>query len=174
MIEWTITSSALILLVLLLRAAVKDRVSPRLPYGLWGLVLVRLVVPVSLCESPVSVMTPVAAQEVYRAAENIPWDIQIQEDGSAIMYSRGVYGWGTQTFPAESVESGKPVIFDARDGRGFSIAEQMRQVQLRDAVLYCWGAGIITVGVFLLAVNLKSCIGRPSPASSDCCAPAST
>ena len=158
MIEWTITSSALILLVLLLRAAVKDRVSPRLRYGLWGLVLVRLVVPVSLCESPVSVMTPVAAQEVYRAAENIPWDIQIQEDGSAIMYSRGVYGWGTQTFPAESVESGKPVIFDARDGRGFSIAEQMRQVQLRDAVLYCWGAGIITVGVFLLAVNLKFCL----------------
>ena len=48
MIEWIVTSSVLILLVLLLRLLVRDRVSPRLRYALWGLVLLRLVIPVSL------------------------------------------------------------------------------------------------------------------------------
>ena len=72
MIEWIVTSSALILLVLLLRVLIKDRVSPRLRYALWGLALLRLVIPVSLWESPVSVMTPVAAQGAYQAVEKIP------------------------------------------------------------------------------------------------------
>ena len=41
MIEWFVTSSALILLVLILRRLVRDRVNPRLRYGLWGLEIGR-------------------------------------------------------------------------------------------------------------------------------------
>ena len=36
MIDWMVTSSALILLVAALRAVVKGRVSPRLRYAAWG------------------------------------------------------------------------------------------------------------------------------------------
>ena len=46
--EILLTSSVLILAVLLLRLAFRDRISRRVQYALWGLVLLRLLVPVSL------------------------------------------------------------------------------------------------------------------------------
>lgn len=48
--EILLTSSVLILAVLLLRRAFRDRISRRAQYVLWALVLVRLLVPVSLPE----------------------------------------------------------------------------------------------------------------------------
>ena len=42
MIEWAITSSVLILVVLTLRRLLMGKISLRLQYGLWALVLVRL------------------------------------------------------------------------------------------------------------------------------------
>ena len=67
MIEWIVTSSALILLVLLLRVIVKNRISPRLRYALWGLVLARLLIPGTLWESKASVLTPVMEREILQA-----------------------------------------------------------------------------------------------------------
>ena len=82
MIEWIITSSALILLVLLLRAVIKDRVSPRLRYALWALVLVRLLAPVSLWESPASVLNAARANSGYQLASTLPNDMQVYENGN--------------------------------------------------------------------------------------------
>ena len=72
MIEWIVTSSVLILLVLLLRLLVRDRVSPRLRYALWGLVLLRLVIPVSLWESPASVLRAAQVNEGYQPTAGSP------------------------------------------------------------------------------------------------------
>ena len=46
--EWIVTSSVLILIVLLLRTVLKGKISLRLQYALWGLVLIRLLLPVSI------------------------------------------------------------------------------------------------------------------------------
>ena len=48
MVEWILSSSALILLVLAVRALAKSRLSCRARYALWLLVLARLLVPVQL------------------------------------------------------------------------------------------------------------------------------
>ena len=56
MTEWAVTSSVLIIVVLILCQCLKGRVSLRLQYGLWALVLVRLLLPVSLGHTPVSVV----------------------------------------------------------------------------------------------------------------------
>ena len=56
MIEWAVTSSVLILVVLALRRLLMGRISLRLQYGLWVLVLLRLLVPVSLGTTAVSVL----------------------------------------------------------------------------------------------------------------------
>lgn len=56
MIETIITSSVLILIISVLRYLLRGRISSRLQYGLWLLVVMRLVLPYSLFESPVSVM----------------------------------------------------------------------------------------------------------------------
>ena len=59
MIEWAITSSVLILVVLALRRVLMGRISLRLQYGLWALVLVRLLLPVSLGGTSVSILNTV-------------------------------------------------------------------------------------------------------------------
>lgn len=48
MIEWAATSSVLILAALVLRRLLMGRVSLRLQYGLWALVLLRLSCPLVL------------------------------------------------------------------------------------------------------------------------------
>ena len=44
--EWILSSSLLIAAVLALRFALRGRISLRLQYGLWAVVLVRLLLPV--------------------------------------------------------------------------------------------------------------------------------
>ena len=63
--EILLTSSVLILAVLLLRLAFRDRISRRAQYALWGLVLLRLLVPVSLPGVDFSVLS--AAEPVGQA-----------------------------------------------------------------------------------------------------------
>ena len=63
--EILLTSSVLILAVLLLRRAFRDRISRRAQYALWALVLVRLLVPVSLPGADFSVLS--AAEPVGQA-----------------------------------------------------------------------------------------------------------
>ncbi|HCA28634.1 MAG TPA: hypothetical protein DEP23_03155, partial [Ruminococcaceae bacterium] len=53
MTELMITSSVLILVVIVLRHFLKGKISLRLQYALWALVLIRLLVPVTLFESPI-------------------------------------------------------------------------------------------------------------------------
>lgn len=54
LLEWVFTSAFLILVVLALRAALGKRVSARLRYALWAVVLLRLLVPVQLFSSPLA------------------------------------------------------------------------------------------------------------------------
>ena len=151
MIEWIVTSSALILLVLLLRLLVRDRVSPRLRYALWGLVLLRLVIPVSLWESPVSVMTPVAAQGAYQAVEKIPRYVRDRPDGWVDIGHESGY----TSIPGEIAESREPVRYGWPEQTEAPLPELKRQVSIRNAFLLAWLAGSVLTGAFLLAVNLR-------------------
>ena len=56
MLECVITSSVLILALSALRRVLRGRINPRLMYGLWLLAALRLLLPFSLFESPVSVL----------------------------------------------------------------------------------------------------------------------
>lgn len=67
MIQWIVSSCALICIVLVLRWTLKQRISARLRYALWGLVLLRLLLPLSFGHSAVSVMNAVPLQA--RSAE---------------------------------------------------------------------------------------------------------
>lgn len=68
MTELIITSSVLILVVISLRHFMKGKISLRLQYALWALALLRLLVPVNLFESPISVMNAVRAAKFSREA----------------------------------------------------------------------------------------------------------
>ena len=55
MIEWILSSCVLILAVLLIRRCLRSRLQPMLQYALWGLVLIRLLLPFQFFNNPVSV-----------------------------------------------------------------------------------------------------------------------
>ncbi len=72
MMNWILSSSALIALVILIRALFKKRIPQRLRYGLWLLVLARLLLPFSIGSSEHSVASYTAqsrAELEYRILE---------------------------------------------------------------------------------------------------------
>ena len=86
LLEWVFTSVFLILVVLGLRAALGRRISARLRYALWAVVLVRLLVPVQLFTSPLAgtwVITETRTEEhVYTPVNR---EEQFHPDGPTIV-----------------------------------------------------------------------------------------
>jgi len=80
MIEWIITSSLLILIIIGLRRVLRGRISPALQYGLWLLVLIRLLIPVSLFESRHSLMSTIERSSGYQAAESFAENTRVYSD----------------------------------------------------------------------------------------------
>ena len=56
MTEWIVSSVVLIVVVALVRQLLKGKISLRLQYALWAIVLVRLLVPITFGESKISVL----------------------------------------------------------------------------------------------------------------------
>ncbi len=172
MIEWIVTSSALILLVLLLRLLVRDRVSPRLRYALWGLVLLRLVIPVSLWESPASVLRAAQINEGYQLVSTLPNNMSLYENGNW----RSVAG-PDGTFQMEPDAAGRwevnqPRLHNAYGWVAVPSAEEARAlrdqgqkavdtaglkrlVDVQNVLRMVWQTGIWLFMLFLAAVNGK-------------------
>lgn len=71
MIQWIITSSVLILIVIMLRFILRGKISLKLQYALWLVVLIRLIVPVALFESPISVMNVFSKIDTKQITETV-------------------------------------------------------------------------------------------------------
>jgi beta-lactamase regulating signal transducer with metallopeptidase domain len=106
-----ITSSVLILMIIIMRHFLKGKISLRLQYALWALVLVRLLVPITLFESPISVMnavetaasvrqeqasTPVvAAPSALGDPEAVPPGVTVEVNPDAVTnVHHRVFHWG--------------------------------------------------------------------------------
>lgn len=69
MTNWIITSSVLILIMIAARKFLKGHISPLLQYGLWLIVLARLIIPLNPFESSISVLN--AVPQNLTAAETV-------------------------------------------------------------------------------------------------------
>lgn len=65
MFQWIISSSVLIVLFVILRFIFKNRISARLQYALWLIVLFRLLIPFNLWNSSFSLNTLVNSKTQY-------------------------------------------------------------------------------------------------------------
>lgn len=149
MIEWIVTSSALILLVLLLRTVIKDRVSPRLRYALWALVLLRLLIPGTLWESRASVLTPIAAQEV----QAVPGDFT----GFTLPFAPDSNPYLDSVEPeiADPSAMGQSFLDPTKYLLPEQKPEQREPVDWKMILTGVWLTGVAAVGAFLVVVNLK-------------------
>lgn len=96
MSEWIITSSILILIIIAVRYTLKGKISLRLQYALWALVLVRLLIPFSIGSSSISVLN-FAGETV----EGAPW----QDAGNSVTSEQATDEMSTYAYGQGSVDS---------------------------------------------------------------------
>jgi len=73
MSEWIISSSVLIVLVIALRHVLRGKISLRLQYALWLVVLVRLLMPVSIADSSFSIASFLQKNQTHQISDIFLW-----------------------------------------------------------------------------------------------------
>ena len=170
-LDWAITSSTLILLVLALRWLVGRRVSPRLRYGLWLLVMVRLATPNLPWESGISVLAAAGENPGYQLAATLPERMELREDGTVGgMASRREehFNWdgldengeNSETFHNDYGWLLTPDVEEARalweqGEKAVDTASLKRMVDAQSALGVIWQCGAWLLGGFFLIVNLR-------------------
>ena len=128
MLEWIVSSSVLAALMIVLRYLLRGHISLRLQYSIWLILLLRLLLPVSLGTSPVSV-----ANALPQAAEyNYVQTNQSQGDDSS------VYITPPQVDSDTSVPAQQPF-----DWAGLAMK--------------LWAAGALVLLLWFAAINLSLC-----------------
>ena len=151
MAEWIISSPALILAVVLLRRVLRGRLSPRLQYALWALVLVRLLVPVSFGAAGLSVQNLVrgaderAAERVVTYVSNAAPDLSIPEPVTGPSEPKQQLQYNQEpSAPDHETDAAEP---EAR-------AATSTPVTVSDILRYAWYAGMAVLALWFLSTNI--------------------
>ncbi len=144
MIEWVVSSCILILAVIALRYLLRGRISLRLQYALWLLVLARLLIPVSFGSTDISVMSVVEKAPAVQAVESVREVDTIWQahDGSVEGYPAGPLMPDTPVTVAPSVTNDQ-----------FSRMESA--LTLRKLLLPIWWCGAAATLLVFLAANVR-------------------
>ena len=144
MIEWVVSSCILILAVIALRYLLRGKISLRLQYALWLLVLVRLLIPVSFGSTDISVMSVVEKAPAVQAVESVRDVDIIWQAGNGSVQGHPIGGGVDNT-----VMLAEPSAPEAQFHR-MSSALNLRKLLLP----IWWGGAAVTLLVFLTA-NLR-------------------
>ena len=149
MTQWIVSSCVLILFIIALRFLLRGRIKPMVQYALWALVLARLLVPVSLGSTAISVentieKTPVIQQ--LAMAEEVKHFVY-HVDGTATGYSE--FSPVLDHTPLRPVSKPVPQSFTTQQAQQiskfWSVGKILRQV---------WFAGMAVTGLAFLLSNL--------------------
>ena len=148
MMQWIVSSSVLILVVIALRYVLRGKLSLRMQYALWLLVLVRLLVPVSFGASDLSVMNAVP--------ERAP-TVQQGTDRQDIVGERNdaPANAGTVGIPAQSMNEAAPPDLVQNVTTATVTAPMVEKTDWARIAKTVWLAGAAALGLVFLAVNLR-------------------
>ncbi len=155
LIPWAVTSSVLILIVLAARFLLKDRLSARLRYALWGVVLLRLLVPLQVeLPAPVSDSLPLLASNL--APEVGQW-----EERTIPVFPQGnyaVFGFSRADFhqlePGEIIPNDTSMGYWRKSPDGETITRYLDLWSPAQAASAVWGTGAALMTAVLTASNL--------------------
>ena len=139
MTEWILSSSILILVVIALRTVFKGKISLRLQYAIWCLVLVRLLIPVSFGSTDISVANLTAKTEAPSIV------IQSAKPGDHLQADHPVQHPQEQPdkIPSQNITQNEPVA----EENGFDLSAYTSYI--------IWGIGFISVAGLFLFTNLR-------------------
>ena len=139
MTEWVLSSSILILVVIALRTVFKGKISLRLQYAIWSLVLLRLLIPVSFGSTDFSVANLAAKTEAPTIV------IQSAKPGDYLQADHPVQHPQEQPdgIPSQNITQNETVA----EENGFDLSAYAIQI--------VWGIGFICVAGLFLLTNLR-------------------
>ena len=142
MFEWVISTSLLIVIVMVLRQLLKDRIRPWVRYALWLVVLARLLVPFQFGEFDFSMMNAVEQLPVVQEIDRMRNVDQIahMDDGS-------VEGYDLSGLSADT-----PQIV-ARNKTNQEFEKMETSLKLRNLFVAVWKAGMLLMAAVFLAGN---------------------
>lgn len=151
--EILLTSSVLILALLLLRLLFRKTISRRVQYALWGLVALRLLVPVSLPAMEHNVLTaaePVTARITAPALYVTPYRETIVSAPPGVFQTPAPY----QAFRVDTATEDSTVTFT--DGKNVTHSiEYKSQIPLTPVLKAVWHTGMTIMAVWFLLANLR-------------------
>ena len=156
MLEWLLSSAVLIAIVIVLRLIFKGKMSMRLQYALWLIVLVRLLVPVSFGSTAWSVqnLVPQAAEtpkvtytEINDAQTGLPASVVVIPGFTPKETDAQNIGINVQVEPGESQYVREGLRIEVTPAGDASLAAT-------DILMIVWGAGAGLIVLWLLFTNL--------------------
>ena len=148
MMQWIVSSSVLILVVIALRYVLRGKLSLRMQYALWLLVLVRLLVPVSFGASDLSVMN--AVPERAPAVQQGTYKQDIVGERNDAPTNAGTVG-----IPAQSMNEAAPPNLVQNVTTATVTAPTVEKTDWARIAKTVWLAGAAALGLVFLAVNLR-------------------
>lgn len=145
MIQCLVASSILILAVIFLRLLFRKTISRRMQYAMWGLVLLRLLLPFSLPESPASIFHLFPQSE---AAQQQVYVLPVSREPVGNASNVTVLNNGTVL---DANSSGYSVLSDD----GTYVTRYMGKMTLMQIFMIIWGFGAGAAGLWFLIINIR-------------------
>ena len=139
MLEVIITSSVLIIIVTALRFALRGRLSPTVIYAMWAVVALRLLVPVSIADTRVSVMN------LFERAETVQTEQATHTDGEIPL-----------TADSAVPQAASPdAVGEVLTVNGHSQALPQKSASVSSVLTAVWLVGTAVALAFIITVNLR-------------------
>lgn len=139
--EVLLTSSVLILALTALRFALRGRICSRLQYALWLLAALRLLVPVSIGTSPVSVLGAAEAIPAYVEARQSAGDAPAADENTP--------------FPVPAQDLPMEALYPPQTALPEPALPEPALPALETILRWVWLGGAAGFGLWMLAVNLR-------------------
>ena len=153
MVEWIVSSSVLIAVVILLRFTLKGKISLRLQYALWAVVLARLLVPVSFGNTAISVgnLTQKAA-----TSEPIKFVSALSETEFPRMSYQAAYNEVAKEYADKGIQIEEIPLEEYTETFDHEIMNKMNgNLSIAELLKIVWISGIAVIGVWFLISNLR-------------------
>ena len=153
MTEWILSSSILILIVIGLRTVFKGKISLRLQYAIWGLVLLRLLIPVSFGSTDISIFNlaeTVKEQSTVQAVMdigsiNVP-SMSYEDAYNQVVEEYKAEGIDVDSLHGSELEALEYEAYDRMEGKDISeVAGEIARA--------VWLIGIVLVGIAFFVTN---------------------
>ena len=148
MIKWMIASSCLILMILVIRQIFRRKISARLQYALWFFVAVRLLIPVNIGNSVLSIENFINQLTTQRQENQIDGNIEASEYVSNAFDPIKVYE------SIEEVNISENTSVSLNEISGLSIAEKAFKFDVFEILFGVWVLGAVVVATIFIISNI--------------------